>query len=167
MKDSAKAKGQLVSELTAMRQRVAELEAAETRHTQAEEARRQSEETHRLFIENASDVFYSLAPDLRVISVSPGVERLLGYRPEELIGRPFPELGVLAPESLEQAISDTLRVLGGESVSASEYQFISKDGTQGFGEVSGAPLFADDGTVVAVLSVARDVTERKQVEEAL
>jgi len=137
-----------------------------TDRVQAEEALRKSEEDHRLYFENVSDVIYCLDPDFIVLSVSPSVERALGYQPEELIGRPFYELGILTPESLERALSDARRVLAGERISSAEYEFIATDGKKRIGEVSGSPIFRE-GKVVAILSVGRDVTERKQMEEAL
>ncbi len=132
----------------------------------AEEALRESEERYRLHFENVTDVIYSVDLESRVLSISPSVERVLGYTPEELVGKRFPELNILAPECLEDAFSDMMRVLAGEHVASSVYEFIAKDGTKRIGEVSGAPLIRD-GEVVGVVSVARDVTERKQAEEKL
>jgi PAS domain S-box-containing protein len=137
-----------------------------TERKRAEEALRESEARHRLHFENVSDVIYSINPELKLIDISPSVERVLGYKPEELIGRPFQELNVLAPAYLEQAFSDAMRVLGGERITAAVYQFIARDGTEKWGEVSGAPLVRD-GQVVSVISVARDITARKRAEEAL
>jgi PAS domain S-box-containing protein len=76
-------------------------------------ARREAEEALRLYFESASDVIYSLSPDFTVLDVSPSVERTLGYTPRELVRRPFHELGILTPESLERAFSDVRRVLSG------------------------------------------------------
>ena len=137
-----------------------------TERKRTEGALWESEERYRLHFENVTDVVYSIDPEFRVLSVSPSVERLLGYKPEELIGRSFQELNVLASDSLEIALSDMMRVLSGEQVASSVYEFIAKDRTRRFGEVSGAPLVRD-GKVVAVVSVARDITQRRRVEEAL
>jgi PAS domain S-box-containing protein len=129
-----------------------------TERKQAEEALREAEFLYRLHFENVSDVIYSVDRELKLINISPSVERLLGYRPEELIGRPVQELNVLAPESLEQAASDAMCVLGGERITSTEYQFIARDGTRRWGEVSGAPLIRDGQ--VAVLDVGRQILER-------
>jgi len=133
---------------------------------QAEEALRRSEEKYRLTFSSISDVIYTIDPDLRISSMSPNVEKILGYKIEELINKPFQKLNLLTPESLEKAASDALRVLSGEQISASVYEFISKDGTRRFGEISGSPLI-HEGKIVGFTSVARDITERKQAEEAL
>ena len=97
--------------------------------------------------------------------MSPSVERSLGYRPEELIGRTFLELNILTPESLSQAASDAIHVLSGGHIELAEYQFIAKDGSVRFGEVSGAAQ-TRDGKIVGVISVARDITDRKLAESA-
>jgi len=154
-------------------ERTAELKSANEKlkqeieeHKQAREALRESESLHRLHFENVSDVIYSVDPELKITNISSSVERVLGYKPEELIGRSFQELNLLAPEYLEQAASDTMHVLGGERITSAVYQFIARDGIKKWGDVSGAPLIRD-GQIVALISVARDITERKQAEEAL
>jgi diguanylate cyclase (GGDEF)-like protein/PAS domain S-box-containing protein len=136
-----------------------------TERRKVEEALRESEEKYRLHFESISDVIYSIDTGFRVIRVSPSVEKLLGYKAEELVGKPFQELNILTHESLERAFSDAMRVFAGERVVATEYEFIAKDGTRRFGEVSGSPLYSKEGKVVATISVARDIKERKQAEE--
>jgi len=135
-----------------------------TERKQAEEALRESEEKYRLHFENVSDVIFSIDPEFRLLSISPSVERLLGYKPEELIGKSFQDLNILAAEYLEAAFSDTMRVLAGEREVSSVYEFIAKDGTRKFGEISTVPLVRD-GKAVATISVVRDVTERVRAEE--
>ena len=83
---------------------------------------------------------------------------------KENTGKALPELNILAPEYLERALSDIAKVFSGETVSASEYEFIAKDGSRRFGEVASSPIFVD-GKVVATTSVGRDITDRKRVEE--
>jgi len=135
-----------------------------TERKKAEGALREAESLYRLHFENVTDVIYSVNSEMKLINISPSVERLLGYTPEELIDRPIQELNLLTPEYLDQAASDVLRVLGGERIPSSTYQFIARDDTRRWGEVSGAPLIRN-GRIVAVVSVARDITERKEGEE--
>ncbi len=137
-----------------------------TERKRAEEALRESEQRYRLHFEDVSDVIFSYDTELRILNMSPSVVRVLGYAPDELIGKSFPELGILAPESLAIAFSDAMRVLAGERITASEYQFIAKDGTRKYGEVSGAPFVQAD-KIIGVISVARDITERKRAEDEI
>jgi PAS domain S-box-containing protein len=138
-----------------------------TDQKQGQRALRESEERYRVHFENVSDVIYSIDRELMLIQVSPSVERALGYRPEEIIGKPFPELNVLTPESLVLASAHARRILMGERIEAAQYTFVSKDGRERIGEVSGSPILSRDGNVVGIISVARDITDHKRAEEAL
>ena len=132
----------------------------------AEQALRESKEKYRVLVSHSNDVIYSLDPDFRILSMSPSVEKSLGYAPEALVGRKFQDAGILDSEYLEQATSDTLRLLAGETITSAIYGFMAKDGTRKVAEISSAPLF-HDGRVAAIISVARDITERRQAEQAL
>jgi PAS domain S-box-containing protein len=131
---------------------------------EAETALRESEENYRLHFENAHDVIYSYDPELRLMEVSPSVERVLGYTPSELIGNQVFELDVICSEDLYKAAKDARRVLSGEHIQSTVYRFTAKDGTVLVGEVSGAPI-VQDGEVVGVVSVARDITDRIKAEQ--
>lgn len=133
---------------------------------QMEQALRRSEERYRLHFENVSDVLFSVAPDLTITSMSPSVERVLGYKPEELVGQVFPELDLFAPESRQRAVENTRRVFAGEPATSATFEFITKDGSRRFGEISSAPVY-QDGVIVSMISVARDVTEKKLAQDAL
>jgi len=137
-----------------------------TERKKAEDALQESEEKYRLLFMHSNDVIYSLDPELKILTISPSVEKLMGYTPEELIGRSFHELGVLAPEYLELAFSNTTRILSGESLTSTIYEFITKDGSRKFGEVSGAPLYHDN-KIVGITAAARDITDRRLMEKAL
>jgi diguanylate cyclase (GGDEF)-like protein/PAS domain S-box-containing protein len=125
------------------------------------------EKKYHLSFDNASDVIYTIDNGLNVVTVSPSVERILGYKPEDFIGRSASDLGyILTPESLEQFICDIKLVLKGETIPATTYKFIGKGGTVTYGEVSVSSLKRED-KIIGVISVARDITERKKVEEEL
>ncbi|HOQ41499.1 MAG TPA: PAS domain S-box protein [Smithellaceae bacterium] len=125
------------------------------------------EEKYRLYFEHVTDVVYTIDKDLKVLSMSPSVEKVMGYKPQDFIGKPVTDLGkILTPESLQQAIIDTDLILKGNTISATIYQFIARDGTIRYGEVSGSPIISN-GQIIAIISVARDITDRKLTEDAL
>lgn len=136
-----------------------------TERKRAEEALRKSEERYRLHFENVLDVVFSYDVNFTVLSASPSVEKAIGYKPEELVGKSFPQLNILTPESLRNAVANAKRLLNGEKIPPTEYVFITKDGKEKYLEVTSSPL-SKEGKVIAALSVARDVTERKKVIEA-
>jgi PAS domain S-box-containing protein len=129
---------------------------------------RVSEECYRQTFMNASDVICTIDNNLNIQSISPSVERILGYEAQTFVGRPFSEFGhiVLTPESLERAIADAAAILGGQTIAAAVYEFITRDGTVKYGEVSGSPLM-QQGRIGGIVSVARDITDRRRAEDAL
>lgn len=130
------------------------------------EALRQSEEKYRLHFEYASDIIYSIDQDLRILNVSPSVERVLGYRPEELIGKKMTDVKIIAPEYVRALTSDMAQIQSGADIKPSVYEFITRTGERRFGEVSGAPLYRGR-KIIGVVSVARDITEHIQTDEEL
>ncbi|HOO36910.1 MAG TPA: PAS domain S-box protein [Deltaproteobacteria bacterium] len=160
-----KTRGQLVEESASARRRIKDLEEVVSPGNKARGSIQGTMELYRLHFSLANDVMFSYDNRFVLRSISPNVERLLGYRPEELLGRSFQELGVVDPEDMAEAFDNALQVLSGKPVNGSIYRFIAKDGTRKFGEVSGVPLW-HDGHVSGVISVARDITRRVELEHA-
>ncbi len=151
---------------SALLSRIADLERSAADRASVEAALREAVEKYQIHFSLANDVIYTTDHNFVLQSVSPSVERVLGYRAEELTGRPFADLNVIAPEYLPKAMDESLRVLSGESIFSSTYQFIAKDGSVKYGEVSGVP-FMSGGKASAVISVARDITERIEMDRVL
>jgi len=127
---------------------------------------RKSEEKYRSHFNNVNDVIYSTDTDLKITDISPSVERILGYKPEEITGKTVEELLFIDQPNREKALANIQRIFNGETVKASEYKFIAKNGDIVYGEISGAPLY-HDGKVIGAISVARDVTDHRKAEEAV
>lgn len=149
-----------------LEKKMLDLEREIIERKETEKLLRESEERYRLHFENVSDVIYAIGPELEVLSVSPSVEKFLGYKPEELVGRPFPDLNIVVPDQLDKAISFAQRVFTGESVLSETREFTAKDGKKKFGEVNGTAILKD-GKVHGMVAVVRDVTERREMEEEL
>ena len=156
----------LLKALAEARQTIAELNNMAAEQKKVEESLREGAEKYRMHFSLANDVMFTYDNQFRVLSVSPNVERVLGYKPEELIGGTFQSLHVLHPDYMELAFSNALKVLSGNTVYSSIYEFITKDGSRKFGEVSGVPVFRDE-KVVEVITVARDITKRMDMEKSL
>ncbi|MDH4211629.1 MAG: PAS domain S-box protein [candidate division WOR-3 bacterium] len=130
------------------------------------EALRQSEEKYRLHFEYASDIIYSIDRDLRLLSVSPSVEKVLGYKPEDLVGKRITDLNIIVPEHIDAFTRDLAQIQAGAQIQAPVYEFISRTGERRFGEVSSAPLYRDQ-KIIGVVSVARDITAHIKTDEEL
>lgn len=125
------------------------------------------EEQHRLSFENVRDVIFTLDMDFKILSMSPSVEKVLGYKPKDFIGRSVADLGsILTEPSLDQAINHISGILKGETTLPSIYEFIAKDQTVRVGEINGSPIMRD-GKIAGIIAVARDITESKRAEEEL
>jgi len=126
----------------------------------------ESEEKYRHHFGISPDVMYIIDREFRVLYVSPNAERMLGYTPDELIGNIFTDIKILSEQSLEAAFNDTQKVFSGENVEYAIYEFMHKNGTRRIGEVTGVPYIRNN-KIEAIISVARDVTERMHLKNAL
>jgi PAS domain S-box-containing protein len=125
------------------------------------------EERYRLSFENTSDVIFIVDENLNILSMSQSAEKILGYKPEEFVGKLVTDIKhIFTPASFEQAIADAMLILKGEKISVRTYEFITKDGTIKIGEVSGSPIMRD-GQVTGFVSIARDITDRRRAEDEL
>ncbi|HQQ86740.1 MAG TPA: PAS domain S-box protein [Smithellaceae bacterium] len=125
------------------------------------------EERYRLSFENTSDVIFIVDENLNILSMSQSAEKILGYKPEEFIGKLVTDMKhIFTPASFERAIADAMLILKGETISAKIYEFMAKDGTIKIGEVSGSPIMRN-GQVTGFVSIARDITDRRRMEDEL
>ncbi|MBM4464606.1 MAG: PAS domain S-box protein [Chloroflexi bacterium] len=163
MRDEEKTKEQLANELAELRQRVAELEAANTEHKQAER------EERRLYLEGvlgaAPDAIVTLDARHRIVEWNPGAERLFGYSQEEVIGQDIDDV-ITNPDTFGEAVGFTRIVMGKGELPPVETIRYRKDGSPVDVIVAGSPILVGDRFIGAV-AVYTDITERKRAEEAL
>ena len=129
-----------------------------------QEALRESEERYRELFENANDIMYTLDLEGNLTSLNKAGERLTGYKFEDLAHKPITTL--IEPEQVDVMRQMLDRKLGGETLTTYEVGLTAKDGSTLTVEV-GSRLIYQDGRPVGVQGTARDVTQRKRVEEAL
>ena len=125
------------------------------------------EEKYLLSFAQVQDVIYIIDGNLTINSISPSVEKILGYRPEDFIGRPVTDLRhIFTPESFSQVLDDAFKMLRKEKFPQRVYEFITRDGAVKYGEVSGSPI-ERQGRIVGMISIARDITSRREAENKL
>jgi diguanylate cyclase (GGDEF)-like protein/PAS domain S-box-containing protein len=127
--------------------------------------RRKSEERFRSLVRNASDVIAITEADGTFRYVSPSVERVLGYRPEDL--NETSSFALIHPEDLENARSFHAEILTTtDATQTIEYRIRHADGNWHHVEAIGNNLL-DDPSVRGIVINARDITERKLAQEEL
>jgi PAS domain S-box-containing protein len=131
----------------------------------AGEALRRSEEHYRSLTENASDVVLVVDAEARVLYASPSLERLLGRLPVEVVGRSVLEF-VHPDDHAAVGARFAARLREPGVVAVSETRFLHRDGTPRVVEAVGRNRL-DDPAVRGVVYNARDVTERRAMEQAL
>ena len=129
------------------------------RTSRSERRLSESEAEYRLLADNAQDVIMRLDPSLSRTYVSPACRTVLGYEPEELIGRSPKE--VVHPDDWPTVLNLLLTAREGRSDIQAVYRVRHRDGS--FVWVEGRYVrLSSKGGFIAVL---RDVTLRKQAEE--
>jgi PAS domain S-box-containing protein len=136
-----------------------------TESKQREAAARKSEIPYWALIENSSDIIQVVDSKGVIRYVSPSVQRILGYKPEELIGRL--SVDVVHPEDLPKVakgFEEAIQKPGVPVVTACRCKH--KDGTWRVIEGTGIN-YLNRPTVNGFISSMHDITERKKMEEAL
>ena len=166
LSDEAKTKEQLINELVVLRQRVAELGTLESERKLAEEALRESESRFSGIAENALEWIWEVDINGEYTYASPVCEKILGYKPEELLGKHFYDL--FLPEEREQLKKAALNTFA-KKKPFREFinQNMHKNGEIVWLSTSGVPILDERGNLLGYRGADTDITERKRVEEAL
>lgn len=133
--------------------------------TSAERALEESEREFRLIAEKASDLIYriELYPEQKFSYVSPSSTKLIGYTPEDHYANPNLGFELVHPDDREK-LRDLLEHVDGSPV---VLRWIKKNGEVVWAEQSNVPVYDNDGRLIAIEGIARDVTERQKANEAL
>ncbi|MCK5100127.1 MAG: cache domain-containing protein, partial [Desulfobacteraceae bacterium] len=140
----------------------------------SEDDLRESEERYRLLADNATDSIWILQlSDLSLTYMSPSVERLLEYKPEEMIGlKPEQYIHETSLESAFTAISEELERDNEDGIDPKRYRTfeleqIKKDGSKTWTEVTASFLRDGHGKPDRILGITRSVAHRKNLEKKL
>jgi two-component system cell cycle sensor histidine kinase/response regulator CckA len=135
-----------------------------TERKKAEQALAESEQRYRNLVENAPDVIFTLASNGTVASLNPAFEKITGWSQSEWLNKHF--TSILHPDDLSRGLELFRLVMKGEKVAPFELRVLRKSGDYLTAEFT-VTLQTQDGSVVGMLGIARDVTERQRAEDAL
>ncbi|MFN3982368.1 MAG: histidine kinase N-terminal 7TM domain-containing protein, partial [Caldilinea sp.] len=140
-----------------------------TREKAVEDALRQSEARYRAVVADHPDMICRWRPDRTLTFVNPAFCRYYGRTPEQLLGIDLVELAPARNrETAIASIADSLRSITPDHPTRIVVQHAEEDdGSIFWREWLDCGIFDDEGRLIEVHSVGRDVTERQQMEQAL
>jgi len=164
MPDSKKTKGQLIKEINDLRQQLKELQATERKLVRTKKALYESETEYQSLFESMKEGIIVSGPNGRILSANPAAATLLGYnKPSELIDKPMVQF-YDNPERRKELFDELLKK---GYVDEFETVFIKKDGTQAYGLASITLHKDEQGNIMRVDGIFRDIAERKRLEKTL
>ena len=129
-----------------------------------EQALRTSEERYRQIVETANEGIWSIDEGLKATFVNPRLAEMLGYSPDEILGRPITDF-VYAGEMPDH--TDKIQHRRSGESSLHERQFCKKDGTPLWCLVSATPVMDEVGRFRGSFAMLTDITSRKIARQEL
>jgi PAS domain S-box-containing protein len=115
-------------------------------------------------VESSNDAIITKSLDDIIISWNKGAEQVYGYLAEEVLGQP---ISMVPSYSDQETKKLTEMIKHGEKVQQYEISRIKKDGKLIDVSLSLSPVYDTSGKLTAISIIARDITERKKMEEKL
>ena len=167
MKEGHKTEEQLISELTELRQKLAELDALETQHQQAEAALAHERDLLQALMDNSPDYVFFKDTESRFIRTNRAHAQWLGLdNPNQAIGKT--DFDFFSEEYARQFYDEEQQIMvSGQPIVAREWKVPSDDGQMIWLSEHKIPLMDEKGEVIGLLGISRDITERMRAERAL
>lgn len=124
----------------------------------------QASERLATIVESSYDAIVSRTLDGTVLSWNKGAEKIFGFTAEEMTGQSVST--IIPPDKREETEKIMQRIKAGERVDDLETMRRTKDGRLIYVSQSHSPLRDDKGDITAVSIIARDITERKELDIA-
>ena len=140
-----------------------------TERKEAEEKLKESEAKYRALVERIPLVTYAAAPDevSSTLYVSPQIEQLLGFSPEDYLTDPDLFAQQIHPEDRERVLEEIHRSHARCQPFRSEYRMLRRDGRVIWVHDEAYVLRDEDGKALGLQGIAQDITERKEAEEKI
>ncbi|MCT7961592.1 PAS domain S-box protein [Laspinema sp. D1] len=135
-----------------------------TDRKQAEAALKQSEEQYRRIVETANEGIWSIDAQDCTNFVNPKMAELLGYTPEEMLGK---SLLYFMDEAGQQEAREKLEQRRKGTIEQHDFLFYRKNGSPLWTLLSATPIVDEAGEYLGSLAMVTDITTRKQAEQAL
>jgi PAS domain S-box-containing protein len=164
-KDKDKTKEQLIDELGKLRQKLRKLEDAEARRKQTEKILKESEEKYKLLVETSNDMIFTVDLKGNFLFANKAFKKILGYSKEEI--KKINGFKLVHPEDMSRVIKQFAQLVEGKKVDNMEYRYKAKNGSYIHLLNNASPIFDPRGNVVAAFGIARNITQRKKMEEEL
>ncbi|MGH2720867.1 MAG: PAS domain S-box protein, partial [Actinomycetota bacterium] len=116
-------------------------------------------------VQHSDDAIVGLDPNATVTSWNPGAERLYGYSAAEVVGGTIAILTPWTPADFRAPV--LLDVARGIPMRDHETEVVRKDGVRLTVSVNASPITDENGVVIGISSVGRDITDRKRFEKEL
>jgi len=116
-------------------------------------------------VANSNDAIVACTLEGKIVSWNVGAERTYGYGAEEAVGKQLDIL--IPPDRLDEFPQALTMVKRGESVANYETIRLRKDGKRISVSLTDSPIRSESGRITGLSSIARDITERKRLEEEL
>ncbi len=169
MKKEKKTRGQLISELAKLRQRIAELEKTEAEHKLTEQTLRESKELFEKTFLSQLDAFFILDANNppKILDCNPSTTRVFGYSRKEMLGRTtdFLHVDKRRRQKFQEHLYPAIDKQG--FFHLPEFEMKRYGGTVFPTEHTVVSLEDDQGKRIGWVSVVRDISERKRMEESL
>ncbi|MFC1959992.1 PAS domain S-box protein [Chloroflexota bacterium] len=165
MEDKVKNKDQLLHELELLRARVTELEQVGEERDQAEVTLQKSEERYRTVVNDQTEMISRFTPDNIIVFVNDASCHFFGETFDQIVGTNVYDR---IPEGDHARVQEALAGLSVDNpVISVENRDIASDGSIRWFSWTDRAFFDEEGTIVEIQSVGRDITERKRFEEEL
>lgn len=136
---------------------------------QVEKKLKESEERYRFIVDNSTDLVAILSESVEIQYISPICQQIIGYEADEMLGRDIREF--IHPDDLEEAISALAKVsnleLGVFDIPTLTFRLRHKAGHYIWLESKHKPIWDKNNKLTGIITVGRNITERKLAEETL